>query len=87
LIWGSAAGPGLQTKQGNVAIGWGSYVVLDWRRKGIASALRKQAAAYLASAGYDILSGSVDSSNAASVKSVFALGFETTSTNVVLKLR
>ncbi len=86
LIWGAPLMSSLTQAGGRRAIGWGTYVMPQWRKTNVATELRTKAREHLKEFGFTKLDGTVDPRNQAAVKSVEALGFRHTTMNVELDL-
>jgi GNAT superfamily N-acetyltransferase len=68
LMWGDP-GPGLETRWGRLAMGWGTWVHPEVRRHGIADALRAAGKAATRAMGFDAVVGTSLASNAAGLES------------------
>jgi GNAT superfamily N-acetyltransferase len=69
LLWGDS-GPGqVETRWGRIAMGWGTYVRPEFRRRGISTDLRCEGRALLREMGFDTVLGSAVETNEAGIRS------------------
>jgi GNAT superfamily N-acetyltransferase len=83
---GFVAWTGLPNAADGEAVGFGTYVVPEYRRRGISNALRWAAREHCQKLGYKFVTGTAMTGNTAGLQSVEALGFEIIGYEVRLKL-
>ena len=81
LMWGDS-GVGIDYSKGKIASGWGTYVALDARKKGLSKAIRKRGNELLKEKGFSGITGHVIKDDEAAEKSV-SKDFEITGSTVL----
>lgn len=86
LLWGEILPLPIDTTLGRIAQGWGTYIRLKYRGKGLSSELRAAASFILREAGFNSVIGSSHDKNQHGLQTGLAAGFEPFQTTCVLDL-